>query len=450
MITEHSVSYAQNLRFPETGLNFAINIFLNKLGVIELFKPSDYCSSCSILIKKYDKCNETRGKISFLPIDFLEKYLISHNLINKIPTNVENKLKLKHYYISILNELNVFTRNFFETETYMGIPIKYFRKPFLTSNFSSAIDFCKINTNTEDYLNDTVLFNTIDPNTIIQRNENEWLSKIDLSNILYTKLFFLNKEQLNQVYFIPLIYLKNPLFNVDFTYSDILNSYNWDSIPKNKRFILFVILYRSHFSSVIIDLNVTIKKEKKKIAYFFNSCGYEPEMFSYNKNFWFIDSVYKIINHKNLKKNKEKTTTQNIPIEALTKILHNKFNITNFVFNTFCIQYFDSECGIFSIMFLFFFLNIFYYKNNNINVLDVKYVYFNILSLGNDLMYGIIRGLLFFTKEDLQQNNISENIYYTSPLIYTIKNKKFMQYKKLYKKNLKFILEKLIQDEQLL
>lgn len=415
-----------------------------------MFKPSDYSTSCSILIKKYDKCNETRGKISFLPIDFLEKYLITNNIIDKRPTNIENKIQLKQYYISILNELNVFTKDFFETQTYMGIPIKYFRKPFLSSNLSKAIDFCKINTNTEDYLNDTVLFNTIDPNTIIQRNENEWLSKIDLSNILYTKLFFLNKEQQDQVYFIPLIYLKNPLFNVDFTYSDILNSYKWDSIPKNKRFIIFIILYRSHFSSVIIDLKVTIKNQKKKIAYFFNSCGYEPDMFSYNKNFWFIDSVYKIINHKNLKKNTEKTTTQYIPIEALTKILYDKFNITNFVFNTFCIQYFDSECGIFSSMFLFFFLNMFYYKNNNINVLDVKYVYFNLLSLGNDLMYGIIRGLLFFTREDIKINNISENIYFASPLIYKIKNKKFNQYMKLYEKNIKFIFKKLTQDEQIL
>lgn len=448
MVFYHSVGYAQNLRFPESGLNFAVNIFLNKLGIIDLFKPSDYDTSCSILVKKYDNCDITRNRISFLPIDFLEQYLINNKIISQKP-NIYNKLELKQYYINIFIKLNIFNKNFFEKETYLGIPLKFFRKPFLSSNLSKAIDFCKIKIDSNDFLNDTVLFNTIDPNTIIQRNENEWLSKIDLSNIILTKLFTLNDNQRNQIFFIPLIYLKNPLFNINFTYSDILNSYNWDSIPKNKRFIIFIILYRSHFSSVIVDLNVEIKKEKKKIAYFFNSCGYDPHMFAFNKDYWFIDSVYKIINHKHYKMTKN-TSTSYIPIEALTKILYDKFHVTNFVFNTFCIQYFDSECGIFSSMFLFFFLNIFYYKNNNINVLDIKYVYFNLLSLGNDLIYGIVRGLLFFTKEDLNLNNITENIYLSSPYIFEIKNKKFNQYKKLYLKNLKIILEKFAHDEQIL
>jgi hypothetical protein len=438
----HSVSYAQNLRFPETGLNFTLNIFLNKFGVIELFNPIKYNTSCSILIYKYDKCDETRGKISFIPIDFLENYLLNHKIINTIP-NVSDKLELKKIYLAIFEKLNLFNKRFFETEKYHDIPLKYFKKPYLTSSLTQAIDFCKLRTDTDDYLNDTVLFKTIDPNTIIKRNEQEWLSKYDLSNIIYTKLFTLNQEYLNQIFYIPLIYLKNPLYNLNYTYSDIINSYNWDNIPKNKRFIIFIILYKSHFSSVIIDLNVNIKKERKKIAYFFNSCGYNPYEFSYNKNYWFIDSVYKITNHKLFKTSKNDTNLSNIPIEALTQVLQDKFQITNFVFNTFCIQYFDSECGIFSSMFLYFFINMFYYKHNNINVLDIKYVYFNLLSLGNDLMYGIIRGLLFFTREDIVLNNISEEKYLSSPYIYEIHNKKFKQYMKLYNKNLNLILKKI-------
>lgn len=83
----------------------------------------------------------------------------------------------------------------------------------------------------------------------------------------------------------------------------------------------------------------------------------------------------------------------------------------------------------------------FYYKNNDISILDLKYIYFNSLTLGNDLIYGLIRGLLFFTNEDIDLNNIDEKIYQNSPEIYNIKNRKFIQYNKLYLKNLNYILE---------
>lgn len=437
-----STKFSQNLRFPETGLNFAMNIFFNKSGIITLFDPNNYKTSANIeLLKRIDPCKETVGKVSFIPLDFLETYLINNKIIDSAK-KINNKLELKKYYLEIFKKLNIFNKKFFDNETYKDIPLKYFRKPYLNSELTKAIDFCKINT--EDGpakdLNDTNLFTTINPNNIIERNENEWLSKSDLTNILLSKIFSLKKFQQDQIWFIPLIYLKNTIYNLNFTYSDILNSYNWNEIPKNRRFIIFLILYRSHFSSVIIDQNVLVNKERKKIAYFFNSCGYDPNYFNYNHDFWFIDGVYKIINHKKLKTKKE-YSQQSIPIEALCLILKNKLNVTNFVFNIFCIQYFDSECGIFSSMFLFFFLNMFYYKNNDISILDLKYIYFNSLTLGNDLIYGLIRGLLFFTKEDIDFNNIYENIYHNSADIYNIKNRKFMQYNKLYLKNLNHIIE---------
>lgn len=435
-----SSGFQKNLRIPETGANFSLNIFLNKLNLINILDPTEYDDSCNKqLLKKYDACEETRGKVSFIPLDFLQTFLLSKNYI-KEPFQAENKIELKKKYISFFNEMNLFDNNFFLNNKYKNIPIVFFRKEYLSASLSKSIDAALIEEETDEnefnFLNLTkILYKSYKLCNIDKSDQNEWLHKNDLIKLISIKILSLKESVKNDVCFLPFLYLKNPLYNIDYTYSDILNSFDFKSFETSKRYIIFIILYKSHFTAVIIDKEVETNNGKKKVAMFFNSCGYNPNNFNYNKNYWFIDNSSKIHNFKSLNTKYDNNNNYYMPIESLCLILKDKLNITNFIFNTFCIQNFGSECGMFSSMFLFFFLEMINNKKN-IDTLSYKYLYFNMLNLGFDLTYGMLRGLLFFTTEDVDLNGITVNLYNNSPYIYSIKNKKFKEYIKIYYKNL--------------
>lgn len=440
-----STCFQKNLRIPETGVNFSLNLFLNKLKLINILKPEEYDNSCNLhLLMKYDKSKETLGKISFLPLEFLELYLINKEYI-KQPLQITDQIELKKQYIKIFIDLKLFNEKFFRETLYKNIPLYYFRKQYLSADLSKTIDVSLIDDIEEEeeeektinYLNLTnILYKTFKIKDVKIKNQNEWLHKNDLINLIIPKILSLKDNIKDSVCFLPFLYLKNPLYNIDYTYSDIINSINLQDFDFSKRYIIFIILYKSHFTSVIIDNNLETKNNgKKKVAFFFNSCGYNPNNFNYNKNYWFIDNSSKINNFKMLNIKYNNKNNNYMPIEALTLILKDKFAISNFVFNTYSIQNFDSECGIYSSMFLFFFLDMINNKKN-IDILSYKYLYFNMINLGFDLTYSMIRGLLFFTHEDTVLNNINDNIYKKSPFIYEIKNKKFKDYLKIYYKNL--------------
>lgn len=433
-----SSCFQKNLRIPESGANFSLNIFLNKIKLINFLDPVNFDNSCNIpLLNKYDTCNETRGKLSFLPLDFLESYLVSKKYINK-PFESKNKLELKKKYLKFFGDLNLFNKAFFTNTLYKNIPLICFRKHYLSSSLSKTVDVALIDDSEENNFLDitNIIHKTYKLDDINKRNQNEWLHKNDLLRILFPKLLSLKEEIKDNICFLPFLFLKNPLYNLDYTYSDIVNSINLNDFDLSKRYIIFIILYKAHFTSVIIDNQLEIKNNgRKKVALFFNSCGYNPNYFNYNKNYWFIDNSSKINNFKILNTKYDNHNNSYMPIEALCLILKDKFNITNFIFNTYCIQNFDSECGIYSSMFLYFFLDMVNQKKN-IDILSYKYLYFNMLNLGFDLTYSMIRGLLFFTYEDIELNNLNENIYKDSPYVYPIKNKKFKEYLKIYYTNL--------------
>lgn len=432
-------SFQKNLHLPETGFNFSLNIFLKNSHLINFFEPLDFNNSCNQpLLKQIDSCDETRGKISFIPLHFLEIYIQKHQLIPDPPL-FKNLLEKKQYYIHILEKNKIFNDDFFKKESYKDIPLKYFRKPYLASELTKTKDHCLL-IDTADYiLKDypTLNLNFFNPENLV-RNENEWLSKNDLFDIIQPFILSLPLQTQELVEFIPLIYLKTTHYNKALSYSELLHTYNWIN-KETTRFIITIILYRSHFTAVIIDKSIQTKNQHMtKFAFFFNSCGYIPNQFEYNPNYWFIDNTFQIINHKKLFTSYNNNYNQNVPIEALTNLLKNKYNITNFVFNTFSLQNFDSECGMFSTAFLYNFLQLISTKTN-IGLFEYKFLYFNSLTIGSDLTYSLFRGLFYITHEDLNKNNITKSFYLNSPYIYNITNKKFQEYLQLYYKSLSFI-----------
>lgn len=430
-----STSFQKNLHIPETSINFSLNIFLNKLNILNFLYPSTFDNSCNKeLLNSIDKCDETRAQISFLPLDFisitLDKYHIKKP-IKKYTTLLEKKKD----YLELLIKNVTLDKAFYEHEVYKSIPVKYFRKPYLNSLLTKTMDQCRLIEENPFIINNELNIKMVDPDDIIIRNENEWLSKYDLCNVIQPKIFALAPKIQQLVCFKPVLYLKNAMFNRLLTYSHMISDNEWITYNKNSvRFILLFILYKSHFTAVIIDKDVKTKNNRKsKFAYFFNSCGYNPNKFEKNKDYWFIDNTAKILNHEVVYESYDNDNNYNVPIEALTDIFKNKFGITNFVFNTFCIQYFDSECGIFSTMFLSFFLDMLNQnKTEDISINKMRNVYFNMINIGCDLTYSYFRGLYFFTQEDLIKNNIDIDNYSKSPYIFQIHNRKFIEYIKLY------------------
>lgn len=452
-----STSFQKNLRIPETTLNLSLNIFFKHLNLINILKPQNFSTSCNLsLINKLDSCEETRGKISFLPLEFLIDTIQKYYKYE--PLNIEyikqiNKLELKTYYLSLLIDKGIFNSNFYENEKFKGVPIKYFRKHLLQANLSKAMDACRIIDNNSDILDNIIDSNikTYNQHELIEYpNRNEWLSKKEICNIIQSKLLSLDDNLINLIEF-KFLFL-NKFYDENYTYSYLQNTNNF-KCEENKRFLCFFILYNSHFTAVIIDKKVKIKPNNKKtdskFAFFFNSCGYNPNNFKLNNNYWFIDNSSKILRHDKCITNNENNYSENMPIKVLTKIFFKEFGVTNFVFNTYSIQNLGSECGTFSTLFLYFFLD-YIGKRGSLNIekelipdvskIDIyKFLYFNMINIGNDLTYSYFRGLLFFSNEDLKNNNLSISEYLNSPFVYNISNSKFSKYKDLYIKSLENI-----------
>lgn len=119
-----------------------------------------------------------------------------------------------------------------------------------------------------------------------------------------------------------------------------------------------------------------------------------------------------------------------MPIQILASYLLKTFNITNFIFNDFELQHGNSECELFSTYFLLSFL-LTRNKSNNIEIIDFKKIYFSFLPMG-DLIISYYRGLLYTTEEDLIKNNLTVNKYMNSYNIFKIKNRKFIEFNKVF------------------
>lgn len=443
-------TYIKNLAIPETTIGFVLNLVFKYFNLVFVPNPKDYFLSCNlILLKKYDKCDETRGKISFIPLEYLT------SVIENDKKQFNSKIEKKKYYLKkLIHEHNV-NASFFSNNKFKNVPLEYFRKSYLSSDLTKTIDHCRITyyTEEENIANNKINLQLINPLTDITRNKNEWLSKYDIVNVIKPYLYVLDDEKRNIVSFKDMLFINNKTYLTrQFFYSQIKTSFTWN-IEKGSRFVCFFILYRSHFTAVFIDLDVTTKNDHKtKFAYFFNSCGYDPNNFQLDKNYWFINSDMSFMRHKNCFVEYVSNNYINTPIEALTDILKTEYNVTNFVFNTFSIQNLDSECGMFSTMFLLTCINMLDKKSlDNITVNVMRFVYYNMLSLGSDHIYSCFRGLFFFTNEDAEKHSISKPEYQDSPYVFKIKNTKYNNYCKIYRNSLKKIMDmtKLYEEDML-
>lgn len=443
-----SYSYYRNLRLPESGISFIINYFLTKCKIANTLSPINFETTCNNILLDIIDTSNTKGKVTYIPIAFLLDFYTKTTKLeyNLSKDEVEDKKKLLNFFKDNNGYKNI--KESLEQYKFRNISLEYFKKPTLSCLLSKTSDYSRNLKILDEFSKKygIIGFNTKNLISTSDLNEEtvlEWMNNNEIYNLLYpiTLLF-------EDIFIIPLTNIPVVSYNEQLTYSGFYQSqikYFWDTcldVVKNKkniRFIISPIIYNSHFTALIIDLNSPIpkdknKKDKTKIAYFFNSGGYDPFSIEKNENYWFLNSSMEIYNHT---KRHGKITMENcMPITILTSYLLKKFNITNFIFNDFELQHGNSECGIFCTFFLLCFL-LLRNKNNYIEIIDFKQIYFSFLAMG-DLIMSYYRGLLYTTDEDLEKNKITFNKYMNSYNVYPIQNRKFIEFSQSLLKIVKF------------
>jgi hypothetical protein len=426
----------KNLKMPESGVNFMLLRFLNKIdNMVYFINPVKYDTNANIpILDTFDHDSETRGKITFLPIEFLEKIYkeTSENSHIEFNSRLTKKKFLLDYLKAYLNRKNISVSKFLKSSSFNGVPLIYFRKSFLKSDFSQTKDFSRFHTINDDLdinIGYSLGYNTRSRIYPQKHNKSAWLSSGDIYNCIYPLTLINN----NYDYFHLLLFTKADV-NMGIVYSS-MHKTNLDDrlqiyLKSDKRFFIFPIIYNDHFTCCVIDKQCEFKNSIGKVVYFFNSSGYIPEYIKLNKKFLFIETDMTVNSHTKYKSNN--THLIYTYIDILSDYLNKSLNgVNKFIFNTYEIQYDSPDCGMFNIIFLYYLI---YF---NIKTLfDFKKLYYSMSFIG-DLLASSYRGALFISIYDI---NTLEG-YKNNLDIFKIKNKKFIELKDMYEKNNRRILE---------
>lgn len=404
----------KNLLLSEVFENFSKNILYSKLNINFFPHYEDFNTSAFMpLLKEYDE-SKTCGKISFLPIKFLR------DMVGPIDLNFIDEEEEKSYLLKKFSTERIIDDEYLKTQLFEDVPLIYFKKIYLNSSLPKTCDISILYRTIKEDLLEDVGINTSDikPNHEIAEHfsKKEWMYLTQLYESTIQWLYILESEYRNDITLIEPYYYKFPI------------------IPEKKtRFYIGFILKMGHFTSYIIDTKCPSKHTIKKNIYFFDSCGYS-ENFGNRNNFWLIkeDMDFRKIQFK------PSTDYNNIFIE-LYENFDNIFKLNYAFFNKFKVQYGKADCGGFSSFFIRqFILKYDSLDRNKLDFRTVQSTYYNTYSHGYDLMMGLNKGLIFFTIEDLEANNIDRETYDKSLKIYPVNNRKFLQYKKLYEKSSKY------------
>ena len=199
-------------------------------------------------------------------------------------------------------------------------------------------------------------------------------------------------------------------------------------IKTKKRFLIGLILQNYHFTCYVIDRRCPTSKHVRSNLYFFNSGGYDVHSIP-GVGTWAIDSDFRFKKIHDQGHMRQEASNVN----ALMKNLH----IDHVFFNTFQIQNLNSECGgfvsIFLLLTLVNFINSTTGSGKGFDFRNMLYVYNNNYQLGYDLTISMLKGLMFFTHDDLEANNIKREHYESSADIFPILNRKRVEFDHLTK-----------------
>jgi hypothetical protein len=434
----------RHLKIPECGINFALFLLLHDYNLVLFIDLNKYITNCNMLfLDKFDTCENTRGKITFIPVDFLYYYynnnrdLELHKNINICDIDsIYIKEYLYNFLVCDLKNKKISHYDFLKSNQYKGIDLFFFRKPFIRSDFSKNKDFSLIKDIKDDiftykngFVNPALQIN-IDP----QIRVSEWMSSYDISNIIYS----LTKIH-NDIYYIDLINFPIKHTDVGMVSSGFENYKTLTNLDKefkqfkksNKRYLLFTMLYDNHFTCLIYDSQLKIDDSNSNgICYLFNSGGYNPSLIKLDTSILFIDSNMAIKKFNSLNTNLSRTShISHNNIDVIIRFMKKEFKTNIFILNTFTLQQYYSECGMFCTLFLYLFI-VNKDRQKNANIKFIKKLYYT-MSFFGDLLISYTRGLFYVNKDDCDE------LKYKNTLdVFKLKNKKITELKEIYVKNI--------------
>lgn len=436
------------LKIPESGINFAIFLLLYYNNLVLFIEIDKYITNCNmLLLEKYDERINTRGKITFIPVNFLYYYYCDNRdktLHKDIDIHYIDTIDMKKYLFNFLcydlKIKNICHYDFLKSNRYRGINLFFFRKPFTRSVYSKNKDFSLLKNIEDDiftYKNGFVnpsLQLKIDPRV----NISEWMSSYDISNVIYplTKLH-------NDIYYIDLINF--PIKHTDvgivssgfenYKYMTNLNNEFNQFKKSKKRYLLFTMLYDNHFTCLIYDSLLKIdNSDSIGICYLFNSGGYNSSLIKLDPSILFIDSNMSIkkFNKSNNYLSKTSDISHNY-IDVIVKFMKKKFGVNVFILNTFTLQQYYSECGMFCTWFLYLFItnkNQITEIDQNSNIKFIKKLYYT-MSFFGDLLISYTRSMFYVNNDDCD-----ELMYKNRLDVFELKNKKINEFRDMFCKNI--------------
>lgn len=406
----------RNLLIPETQINFSINIFLARTypDLITFPTLNDHDTTTFLpLLKRIDK-SRTINKITFLPIDYLRQKMEKE--LSSLSADFSSELEEKQFLYSIFKKKYKLTKEFLVRETINEIPLFYFKKPILITDFTYAKDSCfiayKLNLKTYEEIglhHDEIKEKHM---TFKTNTKESYFNLVNMNH--FNKLC--NYMAHENVFFAETLIMCNNQIYI-----------NFKTLNTTKRFITGILLINEHYMNFIIDKECKGKSVYKKNLYMFNSFGFNENKVGYDKKYWYVDS------NMELKRAKE-VFKPNAIYRSAIQYLDSKFNFDNIFLNSFQNQFIAPECGMFVNYFNYLFYETISETKNlkQFNFRGILKLYNNVHISTSDLFMSMLRGIFFVTKDDLVSAKLDNNSYWTSLDVNKITNKKMLEFKKLY------------------
>jgi len=424
----------KNLKLPESGINYALYLFSNSYGISYMINPLlNNTTSNTDILYLIDK-SDTVNVITFLPLEFLDNYIkLTCNIEYKYTTSIENSLERKQLLFDILKSYlhknSISIQYFLINNKYKNIPLILLKKPLISAQPSKTKDSSLFSTIKDDIvpiLGEIIGFNINNqskPDPFISSTKLEWMSIFDITSAVYPLTLIKNNFFFHHTILMESdndFSMVNSKFKQTVFYKNFVNYFNI-FLKSTRNYFITSILYNSHFTSLIVRKT----KQTGCICMFFDSGGYNPREILLNKNYYFIELDMAIHKHNHIYYfNKIKTSNTYLYIDVLTKIISKMTNNIS-IFNTFELQHDKSECGMFTVLFLYNAI-----INDITKLVDIKKLYYTMTYIG-DLLASMYRGLFFV--HDTDCNNID---YYNELGIFPLKNKKYVELYDIHVKNI--------------
>ncbi|QRY18916.1 ORF-46 [Teiidae poxvirus 1] len=325
-------------KIPELGFVNLLSHIYQTVGLCHDTDVSKFKTNCNgYVVDRFD-LSDTAGKVSCVPISVLLE-LVERGLLSK-PEKKTN-LEIKE---DLVTELLAKSSGFEEIMTIpTRIPMKYFFKPILREKVSKAIDFSRMDIRGDDVTRMGIYYgeNNNILNIKVAPEKEAWMTNTSIQQLLVpmsygTEVGYIGQINLNfinqhAIHEKASVFVKSP---DSFMLKNRIRE-------NDARFITFGFCYMNHWKCLVYD-------KLRKFVCFYDSGGNNPEDFNHYGNFFF----YTNSDGFNRNSGNASASNENADIDVLFNFFVQNFNTLVGCINVEVNQLMESECGMFTSIFM--------------------------------------------------------------------------------------------------